>query len=89
MSLSAEDVALLQRIRDGERVFDPPSREAAADPAWLRLVERLLSLRDRGLIRMRDPLRSHMSAAGGYLAAGPCELTGDGYDLLDRLQPPA
>jgi hypothetical protein len=85
MGLSAEDVALLQRIRDGERVFDPPSSKEAADPAWLRLIERLLSLRGRGLIRMNDPLRSHMSRAGGYLAAGPCELTGDDYDLLDRM----
>jgi hypothetical protein len=88
MSVSAEDVAILRRIQGGEVVFKPASNEAA-DSIWLRTIQRLRSLRDRGLIDMREPKRSFMSRAGGYVAAGPCELTAAGYDLLDQMEPPA
>jgi hypothetical protein len=89
MAVSIDDVSLLQRIRDGEHVFKAPASERAADPEWVRLVERLISLRERGLIRMPDPKRSHMSRAGGYLAAGPCDLIAAGFDLLDQAGEPA
>ncbi len=83
--MDVRDFALLMRIKSGERVFRPAEGGEAADD-WLDLVERLLRLREKRLIRMEDPLRFYMTAEGGYAMAGPCDLTADGRDAVERHQ---
>lgn len=81
--MDARDHRLLLRIKGGERVFKPVEGQEAADE-WLDTVERLLRLRSQGLIRMPEPRRYYMTAQGGYQIAGPCELTADGRDAVER-----
>jgi two-component system, chemotaxis family, chemotaxis protein CheY len=47
------------------------------------LVEHLRRLRDRGLLRL-DEGRIMRSQRGGYLMAGPCDLTEEGRRVLER-----
>jgi hypothetical protein len=80
--IDPRDHELLQRIAKGELVFEPDEGEDSDSPSWLQRVERLRRLRDRGYIRMDDPERYYNQP--GYPQAGPCELTADGWDLLER-----
>jgi hypothetical protein len=47
------------------------------------LVDHLRQLRDRGLLRL-DEGRVMKSQRGGYLMAGPCDLTDAGRQALER-----
>jgi hypothetical protein len=87
--MDARDFEVLQAISQGQRVFKPESADDAASPGWLQKVQRLIRLRDQGLIKMADPPKTFMKAAGGYMIAGPCELTADGYDEIERYGPNA
>jgi hypothetical protein len=80
--LDPRDHELLQQIAGGEQVITPAEGEATDAPSWLQVVERLRRLRDRGLIRMSEPRRYFNQP--GYPRVGPCELTADGWDLLER-----
>jgi hypothetical protein len=47
------------------------------------LIDRLRSLRDRGLIRLPDS-RIMRGQDGRILGAGPCDLTAAGREALER-----
>jgi hypothetical protein len=81
--MDIKDFDLLQRIAGGEKTFSPPT-DPAQQPEFDRAVARLVRLAERGLIRMPAPKKAFMTAGAGYIIAGPCELTADGYDQLDR-----
>lgn len=81
-SFDPRDHELLQRIADGQSVFEPAEGEATDAPTWLRAVERFRRLRSRGYIRMPEPDRFFNQP--GYQRVGPCELTADAWDLLER-----
>jgi CheY-like chemotaxis protein len=55
----------------------------AADGVFDLLVDHLRELRDRGLLRL-DEGRIMKSGKGGYLMAGPCDLTDAGREALER-----
>ena len=80
--LDPRDHEALQRIAGGETVFRPAEGESTDTPAWLQVVERFRRLRDRGIIRMPEPRRYFNQP--GYPQVGPCELTAEGWDLLER-----
>lgn len=82
--MDQRDLTLLQAIKAGTIVFTPDAGESDQSDSWADRVERLIRLSSQGLIRMPAPRRSMQSAHGGYLAAGPCELTADGRDALQR-----
>lgn len=81
--MDVRDLEVLRRIQAGERVFKP-SESADAKDQFSELVARLVRLSERGWIRMPPPRKSFMSAGAGYTIAGPCDLTADGYDELER-----
>jgi hypothetical protein len=83
--MDVRDLELLRRIKMGERVFKPSETADAKNP-FPELVARLIHLSERGWIRMPSPRKSFMSADGGYIIAGPCELTTDGYNELERAE---
>jgi hypothetical protein len=81
--MNPEDLDLLRRIQEGERVFS----QNAGQPydRFEREVLRLLRLRDQRLITMHpDPLRSSMTARSEYLKTGVCALTLEGHEALER-----
>jgi hypothetical protein len=81
--LHPDDLDLLQRIRDGERVFSRDDGEPY-NKFELRVL-RLLDLRQRHLITMRpDPIRSSQSADRPYIKTGRCGLTLAGQEALAR-----
>jgi hypothetical protein len=80
--IDPRDHELLRRIAGGEQHFKPEEGEETDSPSWLQRVERLRRLRDRGWIRMNDPERYYNQP--GYTDAGPCELTADGWDVVER-----
>ena len=55
----------------------------AANGDFSALVGHLVELRDRGLLRLEDG-RIMKSQLGGYLMAGPCDLTDAGREALER-----
>jgi hypothetical protein len=67
--LSGDEMQLLKRCGQG-RIFRPSD---SSEP-FVITVERLLRLRDMGLIRLDDS-RIVRSRLGRYLLAGPCVLT--------------
>jgi hypothetical protein len=77
--LSDEDVRVLGLAQDGYtfRPKDAPSGDFDA------LVGHLVELRDRGLPRLEDG-RIMRSERGGYLMAGPCDLTDAGREALEH-----
>jgi hypothetical protein len=77
--LSDADVRLLALAEEGH-TYRPVD---AADGLFDLLVDNLRSLRDRGLLRV-DEGRIMKSQRGGYLMAGPCDLTEAGRDALDQ-----
>ena len=83
MTLSEAEFDLLDRIDRGKQIFRVKLRTREALKEFDEEVERLLSFRDRGWIRLED---RHISrtASGQYLAVGPCELTPAGREALDR-----
>jgi hypothetical protein len=81
--MDPRDLELLRRIRDGERVFR--QREGQSYDQYEEEVQRLLRLRDNGMITMHpEPMRSSMSARREYLLTGNCELTLKGREALER-----
>lgn len=82
--MDTRDFDLLQLIRNGQQSFKPAEGETEGSDSWAERVDRLLRLRDRGLIRMPDPPKVFMTARGGYRIAGPCEITADGRDAIER-----
>jgi hypothetical protein len=77
--LSDEEVRLLALAEYG-RTYRPSD---AFDGDFDALVERLLQLRARGLLRL-DPGRVMRSQRGTCLMAGPCDLTDAGRRALER-----
>lgn len=81
-SMDPRDLDLLRRVAGGTRHFKPEEGEATDAPRWLQQVERLQRLRRDGYIRMPEPRRYYHQP--GYTQVGPCEVTAEGYDALDR-----
>jgi hypothetical protein len=79
MLLSDADVRLLVMAERGH-TFRP---EDAAEGLFDVLIDNLVSLRDRGLLRL-DDARIMRSGPGKYLMAGPCDLTAAGRGALDQ-----
>jgi hypothetical protein len=77
--LSNADVRLLTLAEPGY-TFRPAD---AAEGVFDLLVDHLRQLRDRGLLRL-DEGRIMKSQRGGYLMAGPCDLTDAGRQALER-----
>jgi hypothetical protein len=82
VKLSDLDVHLLMQIESGETTFRPSSVLRAGDTIQ-KLVDRLISLRDRGLVALSDS-RVMRNQAGRILGAGPCSLTPAGQQALDQ-----
>jgi DNA-binding NarL/FixJ family response regulator len=85
--LSDADVRLLALAENGY-TYRPKD---AAGGVFDLLVDHLRQLRDRGLLRL-DEGRIMKSQLGGYLMAGPCDLTDAGREALEadrRLGPRA
>ena len=86
MLLSDADVRLLVLAERGH-TFRP---EDAAEDLFDVLIDNLISLRERGLLRL-DDRRIMRSERGTELMAGPCHLTAAGQGALEqdrRLGPP-
>jgi hypothetical protein len=79
MLLSDADVRLLVLAERGH-TFRP---EDAVEGLFDVLIDNLISLRDRGLLRLDDG-RIMMSGRGRYLMAGPCDLTAAGRGALEQ-----
>ena len=79
MLLSDVDVRLLVLAERGY-TYRPAD---AADGVFDVLVDHLCSLRDRSLLRLDDD-GIMKSQKGGYLMAGPCDLTDAGRGALDQ-----
>jgi hypothetical protein len=79
MLLSAADVRLLKLAEPGY-TYRPSD---AAGGVFDLLIDNLRQLRDRGLLRL-DEGRIMKSQRGGYLMAGPCDLTEAGRGALDQ-----
>jgi hypothetical protein len=79
MLLSDADVRLLVLAERGH-TYRP---EDAAEGLFDVLIDNLRELRDRGLLRL-DEKRIMKSPRGGYLMAGPCDLTEAGRGALDQ-----
>jgi hypothetical protein len=77
--LSTGDIRLLGLAEHGY-TFRPSD---AADGVFDVLVDHLRQLRDRGLLRL-DEGRIMKSQRGGYLMAGPCDLTDEGRQALEQ-----
>jgi hypothetical protein len=77
--LSTADVRLLTLAEKGY-TFRPSD---AAEAVFDLLVDHLRQLRDRGLVRLEEG-RIMKSQRGGYLMAGPCDLTEAGRQALER-----
>ena len=82
-AMDREDVELLRMMADGATHFRPVQDEPSDSPRWTRQVERLRQLRGRGLIRMPEP-EKHDDQPGYPAGAGPCELTADGREVLEK-----
>lgn len=76
---SDAEIRLLARAEHGHTFRASEAGEAG----FATLVDQLRSLRDRGLLRL-DEGRIMMSERGGYLMAGPCDLTEAGRTALER-----
>jgi hypothetical protein len=74
---------LLTQIERGGHVFRPESRSAEGRAAFQAVIEHLLQLRARGLIRLPEG-RLMRAADGSYLLAGPCDLTPAGVEALAK-----
>ena len=79
MLLSDADVRLLKLAEPGY-TYRPSD---AAEGVFDLLIANLRQLRDRGLLRL-DEGRIMKSQRGGYLMAGPCDLTEAGRGALDQ-----
>lgn len=77
--LSAEDARLLALAEQGH-TYRPTD---ASDRDFDALVAQLRVLRDRGLLRLEEG-RIMKSQRGGYLMAGPCDLTDAGREALEH-----
>jgi hypothetical protein len=77
--LSDEDARLLALAEHGY-TFRPKDASAGEFNA---LIGHLVELRDRGLLRLEDG-RLMKSQRGGYLMAGPCDLTEAGHRALEH-----
>ena len=84
-TVDPEDVELLKLIAHGTRHFRPVQDEPSDSPRWVGQVERLRRLRSDGLIRMPEP-EKYDDRPGYAAAAGPCELTAEGQDVVGRLE---
>jgi hypothetical protein len=80
--LTDAEIQLLSRLEQGESIFQPSS-PMQADDSIEQLVERLISLRDRGLVALTDG-RIMRNQAGRILGAGPCGLTPAGREALSQ-----
>jgi len=76
--LSRLEMALLRACAQG-RTLRPSDH---TDP-FVLVIERLLQLRQLGLVRVEDG-RIMKSQVGRYLMAGPCDLTDAGRRLLEQ-----
>ena len=79
MLLTDADVRLLGLCERGY-TYRPAD---AADGVFDVLVDNLRSLRERGLLRL-DEGRIMKSQKGGYMMAGPCDLTEAGHGALEQ-----
>jgi len=77
--LSNADLRLLTLAEDGYTVRPSDAAEGVFDV----LIDHLRQLRDRGLLRLEEG-RIMKSQRGGYLMAGPCDLTEAGREALEQ-----
>jgi hypothetical protein len=82
VGVSDAEAHLLSRIEAGETTFQPSSTLRAGETIET-LVERLIALRDRGLVALTDT-RILRSQSGRILGAGPCSLTTAGREALEH-----
>lgn len=84
-ALGDADARVLERAARGH-TFRP---DDAAEESFDALVERLRTLRERGLLELDERHVMH-AQEGGYLMAGPCAITDAGRSALeaDRLLGP-
>jgi hypothetical protein len=83
-TIDPRDLDLVRRIAGGEHDLRPVQGEWGDEPHRLAQVERLIRLSQHGFIRMPMPRKTFLMPGSGYRAVGPCELTADGYDVLER-----
>lgn len=81
-TLSDADVVLLTRLEAGEHTFRPGTVPRAGGD-FEQLVAQLVSLRDRGLVRLAEG-RIMRNQDGRVLGAGPCDLTIKGRAALEE-----
>lgn len=77
------DFHLLGRLDAGQSVFRPFDNTDEAREAFQVTVQRLLLLRDRGLVRLPEG-RVGRNRDGRIIVAGPCDLTPAGQEALER-----
>jgi hypothetical protein len=83
-TLSDADVRLLALSEHGHTYAPKDAAEGVFD----LLIDHLRQLRDRGLLGL-DAGRVMKSERGGYLMAGPCDLTDAGRRALEQNRRPA
>ena len=76
-------IALLQRVADGESTFRPEAKDAAARAEFDATVEHILALQRRGLLTCATPI-AELKADAQYAVLTDVELTPDGRRALDR-----
>ena len=82
VGLTDAEVHLLSRIEAGETTFRPSSVLQAGETIET-LVERLITLRDRGFVALAES-RVMRGQSGRILGAGPCSLTQIGREALEQ-----
>jgi hypothetical protein len=82
-AIDSADLELLKLIAKGATHFRPVQDEPSDSPRWVGQVERLRQLCRQGLIRMPEPEREE-DPAGYPAGVGPCELTGDGRNVVEQ-----
>ena len=75
------DFELLEKMENGGHVFRPQDTSDVGRAAFQHAVDRLLLLRDVGLLRLLDS-RLMRAPDGSCLMAGPCDLTPAGVAAL-------
>src|SRR5687768_1821781 len=74
---------VLAWLASDHSVFSPPDRSDAGVAAFIRTVDVLMLLRDRGWVRFPDG-RLATTSGGTYVALGPVDLTPAGRAALER-----
>jgi hypothetical protein len=88
--MDEEDLDLLRKCLPGDKLFRPESKSDEHREAFTRWGDRLLALRDRGLLEIPDGLiqLDHLPGPGKYSKIGVRRVTAAGRQELRRHEPP-